>query len=249
MIGALLLGCNRFASLRILILGLCLQPWPLRWMVKLQVREPGCKGCAEGCSSGPLTRCKLSHQHEVEDVFQVVYHDGLVVLEPVSRHMEEQGQFLQFAFRWFNCFLIREIPFHLVTRLWDTYLAKGDALTDFLVYIFASFLLTIARAFGASDIIAVDVQDEKLEKAKTFGATATINSKIEDPIEMIKVQVIGSYGGRARQDLLKLVKLAESGIFNLADVVTRKYGFEEAGKAFQDLNQGKIVSRAVVEMM
>ncbi|KAJ0093473.1 hypothetical protein Patl1_26609 [Pistacia atlantica] len=63
--------------------------------------------------------------------------------EPVSRHIEEQGlEFLQFAFRWFNCLLIREIPFHLVTRLWDTYLAEGDALPDFLVYIFASFLLT-----------------------------------------------------------------------------------------------------------
>ncbi|KAJ6908670.1 hypothetical protein NC651_018913 [Populus alba x Populus x berolinensis] len=63
--------------------------------------------------------------------------------EPISRHMEEQGlEFLQFAFRWFNCLLIREIPFHLVTRLWDTYLAEGDALPDFLIYIFASFLLT-----------------------------------------------------------------------------------------------------------
>ncbi|XVF65684.1 hypothetical protein PTKIN_Ptkin09bG0269000 [Pterospermum kingtungense] len=63
--------------------------------------------------------------------------------EPVSRHMEDQGlEFLQFAFRWFNCLLIREIPFGLVTRLWDTYLAEGDALPDFLVYIFASFLLT-----------------------------------------------------------------------------------------------------------
>lgn len=32
------------------------------------------------------------------------------VLEPVSRHMEEQGlEFLQFAFRWFNCLLIREV--------------------------------------------------------------------------------------------------------------------------------------------
>ncbi|KAJ0977103.1 hypothetical protein J5N97_012577 [Dioscorea zingiberensis] len=63
--------------------------------------------------------------------------------EPVSRHMEEQGlDFLQFAFRWFNCLLIREIPFHLVTRLWDTYLAEGDSLPDFLVYISASFLLT-----------------------------------------------------------------------------------------------------------
>ncbi|XP_047319161.1 GTPase-activating protein GYP1 [Impatiens glandulifera] len=63
--------------------------------------------------------------------------------EPVSRHIEEQGlEFLQFAFRWFNCLLIREVPFNLVTRLWDTYLAEGDALRDFLIYIFASFLLT-----------------------------------------------------------------------------------------------------------
>ncbi|CAJ1933371.1 unnamed protein product [Sphenostylis stenocarpa] len=63
--------------------------------------------------------------------------------EPVSRQMEDQGlEVLQFAFRWFNCLLIREIPFHLITRLWDTYLAEVEALPDFLVYIFASFLLT-----------------------------------------------------------------------------------------------------------
>ncbi|KAK2449710.1 eukaryotic translation initiation factor 4E-1 [Trifolium repens] len=65
--------------------------------------------------------------------------------DPVSSHMENLGlEFLQFAFRWFNCLLIREIPFQLVTRLWDTYLAEGDALPDFLVYIFASFLLTVS---------------------------------------------------------------------------------------------------------
>lgn len=30
--------------------------------------------------------------------------------EPVSKHMERQGlEFLQFAFRWFNCLLIREV--------------------------------------------------------------------------------------------------------------------------------------------
>lgn len=66
---------------------------------------------------------------------------------------------------------------------------------------------------------------------------------------MGQIQVIGSYGGRARQDLPKLVKLAETGIFNLTDAVSRKYKFEEADKAFQDLNQGKIISRAVVEIM
>ncbi|KAH7433522.1 hypothetical protein KP509_07G073400 [Ceratopteris richardii] len=63
--------------------------------------------------------------------------------EPVAKHMEKQGlEFLQFAFRWVNCLLIREIPFLLVTRLWDTYLAEGDKFPDFLVYACASFLLT-----------------------------------------------------------------------------------------------------------
>eukprot|EP00250_Pteridium_aquilinum_P033386 c5538_g1_i1 orf=275-1639(+) len=63
--------------------------------------------------------------------------------EPISKHIERQGlEFLQFAFRWVNCLLIREIPFLLVTRLWDTYLAEGDKFPDFLVYACASFLLT-----------------------------------------------------------------------------------------------------------
>ncbi|KAH0747382.1 hypothetical protein KY285_009039 [Solanum tuberosum] len=75
--------------------------------------------------------------------------------EPVSTHMEEQGlEFLQFAFRWFNCLLIREIPFHLVNRLWDTYLAEGDALPDFLVYIAASFLLT-----WSDNLLRLDFQE------------------------------------------------------------------------------------------
>ncbi|KAI5674078.1 hypothetical protein M9H77_14442 [Catharanthus roseus] len=75
--------------------------------------------------------------------------------EPVARHMEDQGlEFLQFAFRWVNCLLIREIPFHLVTRLWDTYLAEGDALPDFLVYIFASFLLT-----WSDQLVKLDFQE------------------------------------------------------------------------------------------
>ena len=43
----------------------------------------------------------------------------------------------------------------------------------------------IIKFLGTSDIIAVDVRDEKLQKAKTFGATHTVNSAKEDPIEKI----------------------------------------------------------------
>ncbi|GAY38643.1 hypothetical protein CUMW_038260 [Citrus unshiu] len=125
----------------------------------------------------------------------------------------------------------------------------GDSVAVIGVGGVGSSCLQIARAFGASDIIAVDVHDEKLQKAKTFGATHTVNAIQEDAIEKIRIQVIGSYGGRARQDLPKLVKLAESGIFNLTNAVTRKYKFEDANKAYEDLNKGNILSRAVVEIM
>ncbi|KAK2965110.1 hypothetical protein RJ640_026120 [Escallonia rubra] len=166
--------------------------------------------------------------------------------------------------------------------------------------------LQIARAFGASEIIAVDVQDEKLQNAKMIGATHVVNAQKEDAVLRIReitegrgvdiavealgrpqtfmqctqsvrdggkavmiglalsgakgevdinhlvrrqIKVIGSYGGRARHDLPKVIKLAERGIFNLTAAVSRKCKFEEAGQAYQDLNQGTIVGRAVVEIM
>ena len=34
-------------------------------------------------------------------------------------------QYLQFAFRWMNNLLIRELPLRCIVRLWDTYLAEG----------------------------------------------------------------------------------------------------------------------------
>ena len=37
-----------------------------------------------------------------------------------------------------------QIPFNLVARLWDTYLAEGDGFAEFLVYACASFLLTVS---------------------------------------------------------------------------------------------------------
>lgn len=41
-----------------------------------------------------------------------------------------------------NCLLIREIPFQLAIRLWDTYLAEGTRMREFLTYVLAAFLLT-----------------------------------------------------------------------------------------------------------
>src|SRR5213080_764489 len=48
-----------------------------------------------------------------------------------------------------------------------------------------------ARLAGASTIIAVDVDDRKLEWAKDFGATHTVNSMATDPVEAIRALTDG----------------------------------------------------------
>jgi threonine dehydrogenase-like Zn-dependent dehydrogenase len=50
-----------------------------------------------------------------------------------------------------------------------------------------------AKVAGATTIIAVDVDDRKLEQAKKFGATHTINSKTEDAVEKIR-EYTGGFG-------------------------------------------------------
>lgn len=56
-------------------------------------------------------------------------------------HLEEQGiQFLQFAFKWMNCLLLREFDLPCVVRLWDTYLSETNGFEHFHVYVCAAFL-------------------------------------------------------------------------------------------------------------
>lgn len=44
----------------------------------------------------------------------------------LHNHLKSHGvDYLQFAFRWMNNLLIRELPLRLVVRLWDSYLAEG----------------------------------------------------------------------------------------------------------------------------
>jgi S-(hydroxymethyl)glutathione dehydrogenase/alcohol dehydrogenase len=47
-------------------------------------------------------------------------------------------------------------------------------------------IIQIAKAFGASQIIAVDVRDEKLEAARRLGATDVVNSAGVDPVARVR---------------------------------------------------------------
>jgi hypothetical protein len=68
------------------------------------------------------------------------------------RHLEGNGvDFPTFAFRWMNCLLLRELPLHLVVRLWDTYIAEArngavrDGFHTFHVYVCGALLLRFSK--------------------------------------------------------------------------------------------------------
>ncbi|KAM6502076.1 Rab-GTPase-TBC domain containing protein [Amanita muscaria] len=62
---------------------------------------------------------------------------------PLYAHLESQNvEFIQFAFRWMNCLLMREISVQNTIRMWDTYLAEGpDAFSQFHLYVCVAFLV------------------------------------------------------------------------------------------------------------
>lgn len=46
----------------------------------------------------------------------------IILAESVHRHMQHyEVEYLQFAFRWMNNLLMRELPLRCTIRLWDTY--------------------------------------------------------------------------------------------------------------------------------
>lgn len=47
---------------------------------------------------------------------------NIILTECVHRHMQQyEVEYLQFAFRWMNNLLMRELPLRCTIRLWDTY--------------------------------------------------------------------------------------------------------------------------------
>ncbi|XP_056133453.1 TBC1 domain family member 22A [Lampris incognitus] len=62
--------------------------------------------------------------------------------ESVHRHMQQYDvEYLQFAFRWMNNLLMRELPLRCTIRLWDTYQAEPEGFSHFHLYVCAAFLV------------------------------------------------------------------------------------------------------------
>ena len=70
--------------------------------------------------------------------------------------------------------------------------SRGDSVAVFGCGGVGDAAIAGSKLAGASTIIAVDIDDRKLEWAKGFGATHTINSSAGDPVEEIKALTGGN---------------------------------------------------------
>nr|XP_058937654.1 TBC1 domain family member 22A isoform X5 [Kogia breviceps] len=60
----------------------------------------------------------------------------------VHRHLDQhEVRYLQFAFRWMNNLLMREVPLRCAIRLWDTYQSEPEGFAHFHLYVCAAFLV------------------------------------------------------------------------------------------------------------
>ncbi|KAF9529240.1 rab-GTPase-TBC domain-containing protein [Crepidotus variabilis] len=76
---------------------------------------------------------------------------------PLFAHLKAQNvEFMQFAFRWMNCLLMREISVQNTIRMWDTYLAEGpDAFSQFHLYVCSAFLVRWSEKLRTMDFQGV----------------------------------------------------------------------------------------------
>lgn len=62
--------------------------------------------------------------------------------EQVHKHLHQaEVEYLQFAFRWMNNLLMRELPLRCTIRLWDTYQSEPEGFSHFHLYVCAAFLI------------------------------------------------------------------------------------------------------------
>ncbi|KAH0790399.1 TBC domain containing protein [Histomonas meleagridis] len=85
----------------------------------------------------------------------------------LSRHIRDEGiQYQEFAFRWMNCFLVREFPMELIFRLWDFYLSNHTKISTTHVYICAALMTTLSPKLCGLSHSEFIVQIQSLHKNK-----------------------------------------------------------------------------------
>jgi hypothetical protein len=75
------------------------------------------------------------------------------LLDPdLVKHLQlNEVSFMQFSFRWMNCYLMREFSLKLIIRLWDTYFSEENAFNTFHLFVCACLLLNFGEKIKKLD--------------------------------------------------------------------------------------------------
>jgi len=168
-----------------------------------------------------------------------------------------------------------------------------------------SNVVQIARLFGAAEVIAVDIRDDKLAEVRKLGATRGVNASTGDAVAQVQaltggrgvdvaiealgrpetvsnaflmtrdggrtvviglasgqataaievtrlvrrsIRLTGSYGCRVRTDMPEIVSLAARGLIDVSKSISRRYRLDQCVEAYQALNRGEIMGRAILTM-
>lgn len=75
------------------------------------------------------------------------------LLDPeLIKHLQlHEVSFMQFSFRWMNCYLMREFSLKLIIRMWDTYFSEDNAFNKFHLFVCACLLLNFSDKIKQCD--------------------------------------------------------------------------------------------------
>ena len=100
-----------------------------------------------------LDRIQTNYTHNQPGITKMIKKMELIV-ERVDPKLYDylkkfEIDYVQFCFRWMNCFLIREFPVKLILRLWDTYFSEEKGFSEFHLYVCACLLLSFSEKLKA----------------------------------------------------------------------------------------------------
>lgn len=107
--------------------------------------------------------------------------------------------YIQFCFRWMNCFLMREFSIKLIIRLWDSYFSLNDSFNFFHLFVCACVLLNFSEKIKQTN--------EFTELILFLQNLPTNNWSISDMDVLIakSYQVYQIYGDKVRNQYKNLI--------------------------------------------
>jgi hypothetical protein len=101
------------------------------------------------CFTKMLDRIQSNYTHNQPGLNKMIKKMEDIILlvdEELYKHLAQfEITFMQFSFRWMNCYLMREFPLKLIVRLWDTYFSEEDAFNNFHLYVCSCLLLNFSE--------------------------------------------------------------------------------------------------------